>query len=458
MNIERIGRDAIVETEQMCYTFKVSENPRDFDEFRSKEESLDWVNKDVYVGDWLIHPYGDNNNLPKEIQRVIQNNSDAPGELKRKVNLLWGKGPFLYKEELKDNELVRTWVKDDDVQQWLNSWDYEEYLMKCAVDYQHLEGFFSKFHLNSGYTRAGLNAEIARLEHSQLDRTRKASKKGTTEIKATHAAVSKHAFEITSNNLDLKIYPLFDVRNPFKYKGTTLSYSNMYSFCQDYYTVPDLYGALEWIRRSNASPIILKALSKNGINPSFHIESPQAFWDLKEKQLRDNCSERNEEYRDSMLLEYENKLLQGIAKVLSSEKNTGKFWHTKKAFEVDGQNLLEHGWTINPIKQNVIEYINAQEKISNIASAKISSSIGLNSAISGTGKDTKVNSGAEQHYAVVNYLATQNDIPESIVMKHMNMALAINFAKKGLKMGFYHISPKRLEDTTPADRPENNIK
>lgn len=457
MNIERIGRDAIVEHEQMCYTFKVSENPRDFEEFQSKEESLDWVNKDIYVGDWLIHPYGDNNNLPKEIQKVIQNNSDAPGELKRKVNLLWGKGPFLYKEDLSEGELKRTWTKDNEIQEWLNSWDFEEYLMKCAVDYQHLEGFFSKFHFNQGYTRAGLKASIARLEHSQLDRTRKASRKGTSKLKATHAAVSEHSFETTSNNMNLDIYPLFNPRDPFKYKTTTLAYSNMYSFCMDYYTVPDLYGALEWIRRSNASPIILKALSKNGINPSFHIESPQSFWDLKEKDLQDNCRERGVEYKASMLRDYENLLLKGVAKVLSSEGNTGKFWHTKKGFHVEGQNLIEHGWTITPIKQNVIEYINAQEKISNIASGKISSSIGLHSAISGGGKDTKVNSGGEQHYALQNYLATQNDIPEMIVMKHLNMALKINFPDKDLKVGFYHIATKRLEDTTPKDRPENNI-
>lgn len=457
MNIERFGRDAIVETEQVCYTFKVSENPRDFEQFAVKEESLDWVNKDYYVGDWLIHPYGDNDNLPKEIQRVIQNSPIAPGELKRKVNLLWGKGPFLYKEEIKENELVREWVKDEQVQEWLNSWNYEEYLMKCAVDFQHLEGFFSKFHLNTGFTRAGLKASIGRLEHSQLDRTRKASRKTTKEIKATHVAVSKHAIEHNANAVDLKIYPLFDPRDPFKYKTTTLAYSNMYSFCQDYYTVPDLYGALEWIRRSNASAIILKALSKNGINPSFHIESPQEFWDMKEKLIKKNCEKTGEEYNYQMLLDYEQKILRGVAKVLSSEKNAGKFWHTKKAVKVDGTNLIEYGWTITPIKQNVIEYINAQEKISNIASSMINTSIGFNSAISGTGKDTKVNSGGEQHYALQNYLLTQNDIPESIVMKHINMALKINYPKKGLKMGFYHISAKRLEDTTPKDRPENQI-
>ena len=456
MNIDRVGRDAIVHTDQMCYTFKVSENPRDFTNHRTNQETLDWVNRDYYVGDWRIHPYGDNNDLPKEIQKVIQNNSDAPGELKRKTNLLWGKGPKLYKEELVDNELVRTWVEDTEVQTWLDKWDYEEYLTRSSVDYQHVEGFFTKFFTNRGHARLGRKPHIAKLEHCQIDRTRKVSKKSNTSLKSTHALVTDFAFETMQDLMNLSIYQLFDVLNPFAAR-TTVHYSNMYSFCQDYYTVPDLYGALEWIRRSNASPLILKALSKNGINPSYHIESPQAFWDAKREALEKNCSERGIPYKDSMLQEYEADLLKGVSKVLSSEENTGKFWHTKKAFEVNGTNLIEHGWTIKKIEQNVLDYIKAQQLISDHASKKISSAIAVNPALGGTGTDTKVNSGGEQHYALQNYLLTQNDIPEMIVMKPLNMALKINFPDKKLKMGFYHISPKKLQDVTPSERPEAKI-
>lgn len=452
--IDRTPSGTIVHTEQMCYTFKVSENPREFSSQRNKEDTLDWVNKDNYIGDWIVHPFGDYNDLDKEIQRVIQNNSDAPGELKRKTNLLWGKGPKLYKESIKQGELVREWTDDKDVQNWLDKWDYEGYLMKCCVDFQHLEGFFSKFYVNKGYTRLGRTALIAKLEHSNHDRTRLVSKKSNRKKKATHALVTDLSFKTMSSLMDLSIYKLFDFQKPFETKNA-IHYSNMYSFCQDYYTVPDIYGALEWIRRSNSAPLILKALSKHGINPTYHVESPQVFWDLVEKQLKDNCVQRGVEYKETMLLEYEQTLLKGISKVLSSPENTGKFWHTKKGFEVNGTNLIEHGWTINKIEQNVLDYIKAQEKISDHSSKKISTSIGLHSAIGGGGAETKVNSGGEQHYALQNYLLTQNDIPEMIVMKCINMALKINFPKKRLKMGFYHISPKKLQDVTPSERPEN---
>ncbi|WP_372744277.1 hypothetical protein [Lutibacter sp.] len=454
MNIEYIGKDAIVTGDNMAYTFQVSESPRDFASFRTSQDTLDWVDKDYHIGDWRIHPYGDNNNLPKEIQRVIQANSDAPGMLKRKSGLLWGKGPKLYREAIdKDNQFNKMWTEDKDVQKWLDSWDYEGYLMKSAVDFSYIEGSFSKAYINRG-VRIGKGEMVSKLEHVSVDRARLASLYENATRNPTHIVVTDFSFETLNSLLDMKVYPIFDFKNPFKYKNA-IYYSNMYSFCADYYTVPDIYGTLEWIRRSNAIPLILKALSKNSINLSYHVVSPQEFWDQAEERLKNNCGERGITYNDKMLADYEQQLLKGVSKVLSSEENTGKFWHTKKSFTVDGTNLIEHGWEIKPIDQKLKDFVKAQVDISDHSSLKISTSIGVHSAISGSGEQTKVNSGSEQNNALQNYLLTQNDIPESIVMKMMNYALRVNFPEKNLKMGFYHVGVKKLQDTTPSERPLN---
>ena len=454
MNIEYTGRNAIVADDQMAYTFEVSESPRDFASFRTSQDTLDWADKDYHVGDWRIHPYGDNNNLPKEIQRVIQANSDAPGMLKRKSGMLWGKGPKLYTEKIDaDNQFNKMWTEDKEVQKWLNSWDYEDYLMKCAVDFSYIEGAFTKFYNNKG-ARVGRNRQIAKLEHISVDRSRLASEFSKNTRNPTHAVVTDFSFETLNSLMDMRVYPLFDVKNPFKHRNT-IHYSNMYSFCADYYTVPDIYGSLEWIRRSNAGPLILKALAKNNINLSFHVVSPQEFWDQKEDELKKNCDDRGVTYNAKMLADYEQQLLKGVSKVLSSEQNTGKFWHTKKSFTVDGTNLIEHGWEIKPIDQKMKDFVAAQIKISDHSSQKISTSIGVNPAIAGSGEQTKVNSGSEQFNALQNYLLTQNDIPEMIVTKPLNMALKINFPDKDLKIGFYHIGAKKLQDTTPSERLSN---
>lgn len=454
MNIEHISGGALVTSDQMAYTFEVSENPRDFASFKTSQDTLDWADKDYHIGDWRIHPYGDNNNLPKDIQRVIQANSDAPGMLKRKSGMLWGKGPKLYREKIDDdNQFNKEWVEDKEVQKWLNTWDYEDYLMRCGVDFSYIEGAFTKVYLNKG-ARVGNKQRISKLEHIGVDRARLASDFKEYTRNPTHAVVTDFSFETLNSLMDMKVYPLFDVRNPFKFRNS-MYYSNMYSFCADYYTVPDIYGSLEWIRRSNAIPLILKALSKNSINLSYHVVSPQEFWDNKRDEIKENCVARGVTYNEKMLSDYERELLKGVSKVLSSEENTGKFWHTKKMFTVDGTNLIEHGWEIKPIDQKLKDFVKAQVDISNHSSQKISTSIGLHAAIGGSGEQTKVNSGSEQFNALQNYLLTQNDIPEMIVMKMMNYALSVNFPEKGLKMGFYHVGVKKLQDTTPSERLSN---
>lgn len=453
MNIERYGKGALVESEQIVYSYEVSETPRDFASYKTGQDSLDWTTRDYHVGSWRIHPYGDNNDLPKQIQLVVQSNADAPGSLKRKTQMLWGKGPKLYIESFKKRELVREWQDDKEVQAWLDKWDFEDYLMKSCVDFSHIEGTFTKFYRKHYRKGNAIASYISKLEHSSVDRSRLASEYAKNSAKATHGVVTDFSFEHVNDLMDMSVYRLFNPLKPFEAK-TSIYYSNMYSFCADYYTVPDIYGALEWLRRSNAVPLILKNLSKHSMNPSFHIISPQDFWDKKEDQLKQNCLDRGIEYQPKMLEDYEQQVLQGISKVMSSEKNVGKFWHTKKALEVDGANLLEHGWEIKKIDSSVRDFIKGQIEISDHSSKKVSSSLSVHSSLGGAGESTKVNSGSEQFYAMENYLKTQNDISEMIVCKAMNMALKANFPDKNIKMGFYHDGGvKRLEDTPPSERP-----
>ncbi len=450
MNVEYIGRNALVSADNSAFTYEVTETPRDFKTART-EDTLDWASQDYFIGGWRIHPYGDNNDLPTVIQKVVQNNSDAPGIMKKKTQLLWGKGPKLYKEVLENNEVKKEWVEDSKIQRWLESWDYEDYLIKNAVDFAYIEGTFSKFITNRG-RRVGKNPMINKIMHITPDKARLASiYKPDIITPPTHVVTTDFSFSDINSLTDMKVYPLFDWSKPFEYPNSVY-YSNMYSFCKDYYTIPDMYGALEWLRRSTAIPVILKALSKNSINIKYHVISPQKFWDNKRDELKENAIKRGQDYKESDLKEYEHALLKGVAKVLSGEQNTGKFWHTKKSFEVNGTNLIEHGWEIKPIDQNVKDFVKSQIEISNHASLKVSTSIGVHSALGNVGEKGKADSGTEQLYALQNYLQTGIDIPEMIVMKPINMAIKANWPDSELKLGFYHVNAKREQDVTPSQR------
>jgi len=455
MDIEWVGRDAIVGTPSVAFTYQVSESPRDFTEQRAKINNLAWNEQYDLIGDYRVYPYGCNNDLPDIIKETVQENYMAPGIIKKKTQLLWGSGPMLYKEEFDEKGLpVRIWQTDDEIIDWLESWNYHEYIMKSITDFHHIEGVFTRFELTKG-ARIGA-PKIAKLVHEYADRNRLASLNNSKSKKPTHVVSSDCSFNASNLMTDYKVYKLFDYNNPFAEINSVL-YSNMYSFCADYYTVPDLYGSLEWLRRSTSVPLIFKALSKNSINLKYHIVSPQAFWDKKESAIKENCTKAGVTYKDSMLQEYQRDFLDKISVVLAGDVNAGKYLHTTKTFTVEGVNLLEHGWEIKVIDQKIKDYVDSQIAISNRSDRALSTGVGLHSALGNVSEGGSSDSGSEQIYALKNYLQTGISIPEMITLKALNYAIKANWPDKKLKLGYFHMQPEKEQDVSPKNRIKNIV-
>lgn len=451
--MNQIDRLGIIQDEQCGFTYEITSNPRDFDTFRLPSDFIDQSDNFYHIGKWRIFPWGSNDNIPDVIKKAVQENSTAPGMLEKKFMMIWGKGPFLYREFIKDGEIVRELAEDPEVKAWLDTWPYEDYLMKCAIDYEYIKGHFTKYYRNRA-SRIGEPAKIAKLEHMLSKGFRLACLASDVDSKPTHLAQTDFNTNKLDSILNLKVYPKFNPADPFKYP-TSANYSNQYTFNDEFYSTPPLFGSLEWLRRSTATPIIFKALSKNSINIKYHVESPQEFWDREEKRIKDNCVARGENYEDSMLVEYRKSFMKELLKVLASEENTGKVWHTRKIIEVNGSNIIEHGWKINVIDQKIKDFVQAQIAISQRADRAISTNITMHGSISNIGDQGKSDSGSEQLYAYINFVNSSVDVPEMVIMKDMNYALKVNFPNKGLKMGFVQITTKREQDVTPSQRLKN---
>ncbi|MDC7994469.1 hypothetical protein [Altibacter sp. HG106] len=402
-----------------------------------------------------VFPFGSSDDLPREIKDVVQNNYIAPGYLKKGTGMLWGNGPKLYREEYQeDGQVKRIWVRDADIQQWMDDWDALAYIYAACVDYQYIQAVATKVFRNRG-PRIGADGFITKLEHINPNRARKARYMTSRSLKATHCVYKYNESEKAVHNKMFGIYPLFDHRNAFKYP-TSVHYSNLYSFCSDYYAVPDIYGALEWIRRSTAVPMILKAFTKNSITPKYHIQSPAMFWEEKEKELQKLYASKNKTYTDNVLKEFMQGYLKKVEKVLSGVDNTGKFWHSIKYLNVDGVNLKEMGWEIKPLDQKVKDFIGAQVKVGEAANRAVGAAVGMHPALGGSGESGRSDSGSEQIYAFKNYLASGIDIEEMAVLKTINMAIKVNWPNKDLKLGFYRQQPQKEQDITPSKRAVNN--
>lgn len=449
------GNSGMVECDDVAFTFAINEtNPRDFDKHRPKRDSLSW-DKQAHIGGYRIFPYGDYNDLPTQVKRIIANNPTAPGLLAKKRDLVYGQGPQLYLDKVEDGQYVREWTDDAEVKQWLESWDYETYLMKQIVDYNHIESGFTKFVQRRG-ARIG-RTKFSKLEHCNADRSRLAvPEKAINTLKPTHCVITDWGFHHINSVKNYQAYRLFDFTKPFSYKISAY-YSSMYSFCQDYYTVPDIYGSLEWIRRATAIPFLLKAFSDNSLNIKYHIESPGAFWANKKEEMKQQFADENKAYKEKHFTEWKQEFFRKISKVLAGDKNVGKFLHTESVMEVDGMNLTEAGWKIKAIDQNIKEFIESQIKISDRADRAVSAGIGLHGALGNINESARSNSGSEQLYALKNYLATGISIPEKIITKPLNYALKANFPNKNLKVGFYHMVARAEEEIHSGDRTKENI-
>lgn len=462
MNIERYGQDAIVTTEKMAFVYTAAnkEDIRELHESRRDETSFDWQAGQYQIlgDDLVLLPHGSHNDLPVLIRDVVYNNYIAPGLLTKKTNILWGDGPVLYEDVLDENNIpTRTYVQDAEIEDWLESFDYKSYLLQQIVDYNFIEGTYTKFIRNRG-ARIGRPA-IAALESMSPKDTRLAGKQDSPfkKPKPVKAVVSDLGFGYCyTSQGEVQLYDLFDFRDPFKSAQSVL-YSSFPAFCVDFYSLPDIFGTLEWMRRSTAIPLLLKAMSKNGINIKYHIESPSKYWDQKRRDIQEQCTKLGKLYKEEMLEEFKTDLFRQISEVLSGYENTGKFWHTVRIYDDTGVNLIEAGWTITQIDQKLKDFLEAQIKLSERADYAVSSGLQIHSALGGVGQTGKSDSGSEQLYAIKNYMATSVRIPEMIVCKAINHAIRANWPTKKVSLGFSHPAVKAEQEVTPDKRLKENI-
>lgn len=442
--IEFIDEESAISTdEKASFTFEVIDKRRNTTQPWSP---LDVFTNRGYVSrfqDWNIFPYGENNNLPLSIRNIVYANSIVPGILNKKTGLNWGKGPKLYEETFDEKgNLVRKWQKDATIEKWLKSWNSDKFLLKGAVDFSHIESYYAKFIFKKGW-RLGDAPFIYKLEHIQSYRPMVVGKRQTP----THILMEKK-----DDPNQYEVYPLQYSDADLVKASQSVMYTNLPSFCSDFFSIPQILGSIPWIVQSTNVPKFLEALSKNSINIKYHITSPQEFWNQKRDELKDQCADKNIPYDEKMLKALKRKMLRDIQKVLSTIENAGKFWHSEQVMFVEGVNIIEMGWKITPIDTKMGDIVKAHIDIANKADQSASTGVGIGGSLGNTGDKGKANGGSEQYYALNNYLQTGIDIPEMVIMDPINFAIKTNWPDSNLKLGFYHTEPQRQEDMTSGDR------
>ena len=401
----------------------------------------------VRIGEFEIIANGHQNNYPEELRQILDDNNLTPELLNKQAQLLYGQGPALYKINHENGRRVKYWVTDPEIQSWLDSWDYEDYLLKCCIEFRTTNGHFTKFYRNKG-ARIGAQSNVAKLEHVSSMFSRLEWPDVNNQINGVIVGDFRQPWK-----LGLRRYPIFDSSNPFQYP-VSMRYSNLYSFALDNeYSRSPIHGSLSWIKLSSSIPHLLSSFNDNSMAIKYHIEVPAIYWEKMREDLMTKCENSENQFTEKMFKDAQDKVMENFSIALSGNDKVGKFVSTASMFDELSNQYV--GWKINPLDQKVKDFIDAQIGIANEALFQVTSGLGVHPALSNLSKDGNLPSGSEQLYAFKLYLQTGVDIPESIVMKDINMAIAANFPGKGLKMGFYHDVLLTEEATNPKDRIKN---
>lgn len=407
----------------------------------------DWDYFPQQAGGALVVPWGPANSLPTTLRDILGANNLAPGVLDRQRGLIFGQGLHLYRTRFTNGEIVREWINDPEVEDWLGSWDASSFAREALTEYLHLNGYFWSISREKGF-RIGRKARIACLKVIPSSHARLEWPESRNPEDIHHIIVGDYEHQCLGG---IRKYPVFDPSDPVKY-AVSAGYSRTRSFGRRYYSVPQYWGTLRWIIRGSEIPTIFKYVTDNGLNLAYHIHSPQAYWDNKRETLRNIHPDWDDAKVEKAIGELTQKFLTNLTDVLSGKENAGKFFHTVDFIDDTGKPAT---WSIDPIDQKIKDFVESQLKIAEASSSAITSGMGLHPALSNLIINGKLASGSELLYAYKLFLSSDTDIPESIVLGPLNTAISFNFPGKGVKAGFYHRTVHTEEATSTSSRMKN---
>jgi hypothetical protein len=219
-------------------------------------------------------------------------------------------------------------------------------------------------------------------------------------------------------------YPVFDRKDPLKHV-VSMYHCKKKSFLFNYYNYPVFIGALQkWVPLANEIPGFHLARLQNSINAKYHIKIPvdslKALKELKQwnqKQLDDWLTAR----------------LKDLDDMLAGAHNAGKTFYSFKQSDPAGKEMA--GWEIVEIKNNEKEMSEANLRLFNETNQAITSAVQVQPSLACIQLGDKMSSGSEVLNSYNLHVKTRTPIARRMILRPVNMALAINFPGKGYKVG-----------------------
>ena len=454
------------------------------DGFRNLYSRYVSENHSVNISGYWVPMWGEGHNLyPQEVHSLISENKLLPGVIQKRIDFLFGKGPFLYREEIKDGKTVRVPVQDTKIQAWLESWEergydnYWNYLKNLITDFYHVKTCCSQYHFKR-WRRLEMQESVSALSYIGSDEARLAAKGSfhNRRIKQTDCSHVLVGDWFIRANSEFDVLPRFDPCEPLKY-ADAIAFNSEKTFGKWVYAYNDWFkGLYEWIKSSNLSPKYLNSYLKNALNAHIHVQIPAEWYQFQKNTLQEICNQNisagpdhrivNEysgvklvdsngkpfRFIESMMKDLIAVELKKITELMSGEgKNQGKLYASEKIGK-DG------GWEFKEFPGKFKEYFESVISLDKRADQVILAGIGINSSITNVENDGVISkSGSDVYYNYIIYVQTLV-FPEYFVCKEINRAIQMNFphAKaQGIKLGFNIEIPSRQQEISEKNRLQN---
>lgn len=409
----------------------------------------DWDSEPTSIAGIRVVPWGRMNNLPNAIRSVMEQNNLGPGVLRKKIGLIYGQGAVLYRWVIENGERTQQWLEDADIQKWLDSWNYRNYIRNCLVEYTHMEGVFTKY-ISGKSIRIG-KPWIAELECIPSKDIRMV---WPTSDKMRLEDVSQFLVGDYDRFKNYELYKRFDKYNPTSTE-VGIDYSSMRSFGRNMYSISSFFGSIPWMNNANDLADIVNVLNHNIIGAAYMVHEPAAYWEEKRNMIRIMDETLDDSEVEKKIDQLRDDITKRIAEVMSGKRNVGKFFTC-----VDFVDELGHAqtWKIEPIEMNIDKFIEAQVNVSKIADSATTSGMGLFPSLSGIIIDGKSDSGSQMLYALKIFYGSDTQIPEEIALQGINDAIRINFPKKqGIFLGMYRQMIQKEDNVSAGDRAANQV-
>lgn len=436
-----------------------------------------WLN----VNGYNICARGMDNKKCERIEQDIENNRLLPRLIAKQINMLYGKGPRVYREALTDNKIIRHWEEQPVIQRWLDSWpengiemSYTDFALALIKRYYFFRDYFTKWRMSQGKA-VGL-LPVAGLELLENKYCRLATHK--QDVAEDVVLYNDFQYVVFGNwnygAAKFKVYPLFRIKDLDKINYAAVSHHRESSVGSFYGENETYEGVKIHLKTSNDLPQFIDSFLHNSLAAKIHLIIPNAWVESKRKQITALCNENKKrkeegkelikyngielgtEYMESYMIQYTKEELRRFANYLSGKNNQGKAF-TTYSFR-SGQNSEEERWKVETIDLKYKEYITSLIDVDKRVDEVLLSAVGMDSSISSVSKEGVISkSGADVYYNYLLYIMSLTPDDEKC-SEPFNMAIKINFPKlynQGYRIGYYREVPSRQEEVSPANRLNN---